>query len=67
MSSKDTLVGVAIGLLAGAAVGAAIGILYAPRPGAETRDILVEKAQTVKERAAELARKAMRKEEAEVV
>lgn len=44
----------ALGLFLGAAVGAAIGLLYAPRPGAQTRrelasrsDELVQKAQEV--------------------
>jgi gas vesicle protein len=47
-----------IGLLIGAAIGATIGILFAPKPGHETRAIIKEKAMTAKEKAAELAQKA---------
>ncbi len=45
-------------LLVGLAIGAAIGILYAPRKGEETREIIKEKAVVAKEKAAELAQKA---------
>ena len=57
MSSRDTVTGLAIGALVGAAVGLAIGFLYAPRSGAETRELLREKAEKVKEAAAEAKEK----------
>lgn len=34
-----------LGLMLGAAVGAAIGLLYAPRPGDETREELVQELE----------------------
>jgi gas vesicle protein len=46
------------GLLLGVVIGAAVGLLYAPQPGAETRQMLKEKAEAAKARAAELAQKA---------
>jgi gas vesicle protein len=46
------------GLLLGVVIGAAVGLLYAPQPGAETRQMLKEKADAARARAAELAQKA---------
>ena len=48
----------AIGFLLGAFAGVAIGFLYAPKPGKETRALLMEKAEEVKERAEEVTGKA---------
>ena len=45
------------GLILGTIVGLAIGFLYAPRPGKETRELLMEKAEVAKEKAAEVAKK----------
>jgi gas vesicle protein len=42
--NSDRWTGLGIGLVAGAAIGLAIGILYAPRPGKETREQLREKS-----------------------
>jgi gas vesicle protein len=39
------------GLLLGAIIGAAVGLLYAPKPGIETRHLLKEKALSIKEKA----------------
>jgi gas vesicle protein len=58
MADGDRGSGFAIGLIVGAALGLAIGFLFAPRPGAETRQLLKEKAETARERAAEITRKA---------
>src|SRR6202167_6659416 len=44
--------------LAGLGVGAAVGVLYAPRSGDETRDVLRSKAQEGSERARQTARRA---------
>lgn len=51
MTSKDTATGFAIGFFVGAAIGLAIGFLYAPRPGAEARQLIREKTEEVKEKA----------------
>ena len=57
MADRDGSTGFGIGLLVGAVLGLAIGFLFAPRPGAETRQLLKEKAEVARERAAEAARK----------
>jgi gas vesicle protein len=44
--------------LAGLGVGAVVGVLYAPRSGDETRDVLLSKAQEGSERVRQQARKA---------
>ena len=51
MISKDTSTGFAIGFFLGTAIGLAIGFLYAPRPGGETRELIEEKVEAVKEKA----------------
>ncbi len=57
MTDRDGGSGFAIGLLVGAAIGLAIGFLFAPQSGAETRQILRQKADAARERATEVARK----------
>jgi gas vesicle protein len=57
MADGDRGSGFAIGLIVGAALGLAIGFLFAPRPGEETRQLLREKAETARERAAEITGK----------
>lgn len=42
------------GLLAGLAAGAALGVLLAPRPGKETRDLLKKKGEQAKDNLNEL-------------
>ena len=44
--------------LAGLGIGAVVGVLYAPRAGEETRDVLLSKAQEGRERVRSQARKA---------
>ena len=44
--------------LAGLGVGALVGVLYAPRSGEETREVLLNKAQEGREKARHHARKA---------
>ncbi len=51
MTSKDTSIGFAIGFFVGAAIGLALGFLYAPRPGAETRKLIKERAEEAKVKA----------------
>ncbi|MBL8213219.1 MAG: YtxH domain-containing protein [Bryobacterales bacterium] len=41
---------------AGAAIGAAIALLYAPKSGAETRELLLDQANRGKEKLAESSR-----------
>ena len=57
MTDREGGAGFGIGLLVGAAIGLAIGFLFAPRPGAETRELLREKADVARGRAVEAARK----------
>ena len=57
MADGDRGSGFAIGLIVGAVLGLAVGFLFAPRPGEETRRLLKEKAETARERAAEITRK----------
>ena len=57
MTEKGSGTAFTAGLLIGAAVGLAIGFLYAPRPGVETRAILKEKTEKVREQAAGIAEK----------
>jgi gas vesicle protein len=47
-----------IWFLAGLGIGALAGVLYAPRPGDETREVLLSKAQEGTEKARQQARKA---------
>jgi gas vesicle protein len=44
--------------LAGLGIGAAVGVLYAPRPGRETRESILEKAEESREFVASRARQA---------
>ena len=53
MSSKDAFAGISLGIVIGAIIGMAAGMLYAPRPGEETRLILKEKTDDFKHKAAE--------------
>ena len=54
MEDRDLYKGLAIGLLAGGAIGVAVGLLFAPKSGAETRQIIREKFSGLKERAGDL-------------
>src|ERR1700690_2599269 len=47
--------------LAGLGVGAAVGVLYAPKAGDETRDVIRSKAQESADRARQQARRAREK------
>jgi gas vesicle protein len=49
--------GLVIGLVAGAVFGLAVGMLYAPKSGAATREILKEKAMEARDKAGELVGK----------
>jgi gas vesicle protein len=42
-------------LLRGVIIGAAIGLLFAPRSGRETRDMLAQRSNTIKDKAVDMA------------
>ena len=58
MTDEGTTRGFVIGLLVGAAVGAAVGFLYAPKPGKETRALILEKAARAKDKAEDIIEEA---------
>ena len=45
--NRDRTIGVGIGLLAGAVIGGAIALLYAPKSGKETRQLIRDKTVEV--------------------
>ncbi len=53
--NKDNVTGFGIGLLAGAVIGGVIALLYAPKSGKETREMLKSKAMETRERAIDVA------------
>ena len=57
MADRNGGSGFAIGLIVGAALGLAIGFLFAPQSGKETRQLLRERAEAVRERAAGVSKK----------
>ena len=52
--NRDVLGGLGIGII----IGLTIGLLYAPREGRETREMLRERAEEVREKTAEAYEKA---------
>ena len=48
MSDSNSGSGFFVGFVMGAAVGAILGLLYAPRPGRETRDLIRDRFEDVK-------------------
>ncbi|APV43896.1 YtxH-like protein [Dehalogenimonas formicexedens] len=52
---ENTNRGLMAGLLAGAAIGISLGLLYAPRSGVETREMLRKRADDMKVRAESLS------------
>ena len=51
--NKDYAIGFGIGLLTGAVIGGVIALLYAPKTGKETRQLIKDKATEVVETAKE--------------
>lgn len=59
MRSGDFLAG----MLVGALIGASLGLLFAPEPGEETRELVAERARRLKESAAERGRHVLKRGE----
>ena len=55
MSNSNSEFKFAIGFIVGMAAGLAIGFVFAPKPGAETRELLREKIADVGEKVKEIA------------
>lgn len=55
MSKNNDGIGFLIGLLAGTAIGVSVGMILAPRSGQESRQMLNDKFETYRRRAAEAA------------
>lgn len=65
MNDKENGSSFLIGFLVGAIAGIAVGFLYAPKAGKETRAMLKEKANEIKEKAGDMFSRAAREEEKE--
>ena len=61
MRSGDFMGGILVGVL----IGGALGLLFAPEPGEETRELVAEKARKLKDAAAEKGRSIIRRGEDE--
>jgi gas vesicle protein len=59
MDDNGMAKGLIIGFLAGAVIGGAVGILYAPNSGAETREMVKDRALEAKYRAMEVKDRAI--------
>jgi len=55
--AKDSESGFFTGLIMGALIGVVVGFLYAPQSGTETRRLVKEKTEVVKEKASRAARR----------
>lgn len=53
------------GILVGVLIGGALGLLFAPEPGEETRELVADKARKLKDAAAEKGRSLIRRGEGE--
>jgi gas vesicle protein len=61
MRSGDFMAGILVGVL----IGGALGLLFAPEPGEETRELVADKARKLKDAAAEKGRSLIRRGEGE--
>ena len=59
MKTGDFLAGVFVGAL----IGASLGLLFAPEPGEETRERVIERARKLKDAASERSRTLLRRPE----
>ena len=57
MDDNGMAKGLVIGSLAGAVFGVALGMLYAPKSGDDTREMLIEKAMEARDKAGEMVEK----------
>jgi gas vesicle protein len=68
MGNRDSASGFGVGFAVGAMLGVALGLLYAPRPGRETRAVLKQRANrvavTVKSAAVKAKERAIRAKQA---
>jgi len=55
--TKDSGSGFVTGLIMGALIGVVVGFLYTPQSGTETRRLVKEKTEIIKEKAARAARR----------
>ena len=55
--AKDSESGFFTGLIMGALIGVVVGFLYAPQSGTETRRLVKEKTEVVKDKASKAARR----------
>jgi gas vesicle protein len=58
---KESDYGLLAGLIMGTAIGLSLGLLYAPRPGAKTRDMLRKRTDEMRSRAEALGDSVMEK------
>ena len=59
MRSGDFMAGMLVGVL----IGGALGLLFAPEPGEETRELVAEKARKLRAAATEKGRSVLRRGE----
>jgi gas vesicle protein len=64
--NKDNAIGFGVGLLAGAVIGGVIALLYAPKTGKETRQLIKDKTTDFVDAAKGAASEASRKGQAAV-
>lgn len=58
MTEKGSCGSFTAGLILGAIAGAVVALLYAPKTGRETRELLKQKAEEAREKAEEIVEKA---------
>ncbi len=63
MCNTNSTRNLTIGFLAGSAIGLALGVLYAPRPGRETRHKVSERGHEAKEAAEKIIHESQEKAE----
>ncbi len=63
MAQKEQTEGIGVGFAVGLLIGVAVGILYAPRSGKETREMIKEKAVATRDKAEQIIEEAKQKAE----
>jgi gas vesicle protein len=64
--NKDSAIGFGIGLLTGAVIGGTLALLFAPKTGEETRQMIKDKASGVMDSVKDAASEASRKGQAAI-